>query len=351
MEKNIRISKGMFIRPIELLIIITTSIFASAALVDFILSISTSSISVQTFALLDAALLTVILFPLIYYLAFEPLKLYIEELRRSEESLRESEEKFRSLVETTDNSIYLVDRKCEYLFMNEKHRSRLLMLFDAEYAGRRYGDFHTPEETRVFSEKVAEVFERGEPAEHEHRSQRDGHYFLRTLSPVKGSKGETVAVSVVSKDVTDLKREKETELRYRTIFEQSPYGILIIDTSGNIIEFNGTACRELGYSREEFARLSVADLDAARSPEEIQAAVRELLHKGSAEFDVMQLRKDGKIRDVHVNTRVVDLLGEKVFQSVWHDITEQKRTAAALNECREQMEKSLKERQPKNEDK
>ncbi len=206
MKINRRTSTGWFIRPIELLIIITAGIFGSAALVDLFLSIF-PDLSVQTFALLDAALLTVILFPLIYYFAFEPLKSYIEEVKRSEETLRESEEKYRSLVETTDDSVYLVNRKCEYLFMNTKHRSRLLVLFDSEYVGRAYGDFHSPDETKVFSEKVAKVFETGEALQHVHRSQRDGHYFLRTLSPVKRPNGEVVAVSVVSKDITKLKKE------------------------------------------------------------------------------------------------------------------------------------------------
>ena len=336
----------MFIRPIELLIIITASIFASAALVDLVLSIF-PSLSVQTFALVDAALITVILFPLIYYLAFDPLKSYIEELKRSEETLQGSEARYRSLVETTDNSIYLVDRKCQYLFMNAKHRSRLFIIFDTEYVGKSYGDFHSPEETNVFGEKVSKVFETGESLQHEHRSQRDGHYFLRTLSPVKGPNGEVLAVSIVSKDVTILKKEHGAELRYRAIFEQSPYGILIIDTKGNIVEFNETACRELGYSREEFAKLSVSDLDAVRSPEEIQAAIRELLHKGSAEFEVMQKTKDGKIRDVHVITRVIDLFGQKVFQSIWQDITERKRSDAALKKYHEQLEKLVRERPQK----
>jgi PAS domain S-box-containing protein len=154
-------------------------------------------------------LLTVILFPVIYYLAFEPLKSYIEELKRSEETLQESEAKYRSLVETTDDSIYLVNRKCEYLFMNAKHRSRLFFLFDEEYVGKTYGDFHSPEETKVFGEKVNKVFETGESLQHEHRSQRDGHCFLRTLSPIKGPNREVVAVSVVSKDISELPRPKE----------------------------------------------------------------------------------------------------------------------------------------------
>jgi len=198
----------MFIRPIELLIIITASIFASGALVELILSIF-PPLSLQMFALLDAVLLTIILFPVIYYLAFEPLKSYIEELKRSEETLQESEARYRSLVETTDDSIYLVNSRCEYLFMNAKHRSRLFILFDDEYVGRAYGDFHSPEETNVFSEKVKTVFETGESLRHEHRSQRDGHYFLRTLSPVKGPHKEVVAVSVVSKDIGNLPRSNE----------------------------------------------------------------------------------------------------------------------------------------------
>lgn len=345
MKKNGGTSTGFFIRPIELLIIITASIFGSGALVDLILSLF-PSLSVQTFALVDAVLLTVILFPLIYYLAYAPLKSYIEELKRTEETLQGSEAKYRSLVETTDDSIYLVNRKCEYLFMNAKHQSRISFPFDKEYVGRAYSDFHSPEETKVFSEKVNEVFDTGEPLQHEHRSQRDGHYFLRTLSPVEGPNGELVAVSIVSKDITKLKKESEAELRYRAIFEQSPYGILIIDTMGNIIEFNETACHELGYSSEEFAKLRISDIDAIRSPEEIQAKINEVLYKGSAEFETMHKTKDGKIRDVLVITRVVDSLGNKVFQSIWQDITERKRVEEALDKCRKQLEKIEKERQP-----
>ncbi len=205
MNNNDRTSGGFYIRPIELLVMITASIFGSAALTDLLLSIF-PAFSVQTYAFLDAMLLTVILFPVIYYLAYEPLKLYIEELKRTEETLQGSEAKYRSLVETTDDSIYLVNRKCEYLFMNAKHCSRLNLLFDQEYVGRVYGDFHSPEETKVFNEKVNMVFETGESLKHEHRSQRDGHYFLRTLSPIKGPDREVVSVSVVSKDISVLVR-------------------------------------------------------------------------------------------------------------------------------------------------
>jgi PAS domain S-box-containing protein len=60
----------------------------------------------------------------------------------------------------------------------------------------------------------------------------------------------------------------------------------------------------------------------------------------------MQITKHGKIRDVHIITRVVDLSGHKVFQSIWQDITERKQTEEALNNYRKQLEKKVKELRP-----
>jgi PAS domain S-box-containing protein len=322
-------SKGIFIRPISLLIIIITAIFASSTLVNLALSVfSPLSLDIKL-TLMDAGLMVVILFPLMYYLVYEPLTSYIRALNRSEEALQESEAKFRSLVETTDDSIYLVNRNCEYLFMNAKYRSRRYFLFNEEYEGKTYGDFHTPEETKVFSEKVNRVFETGTALQQEYRSG-DGKYFLRTLSPIKGPGNEVVAVSVVSKDITGLAKKGEIELRYRAIFEQSPFGILIVDAGGKIIEFNEAACRELGYSREEFAKLRLFDINP-QSKEEIQDRIREVLNKGSYAFDVKHKTKGGEFRDVHVVARVVDLFGYKVIQAIWQDITGQKSREAVLH--------------------
>jgi PAS domain S-box-containing protein len=291
---------------------------------------------------MNAGLMAIILFPVMYYLVYEPLTSSIKDLRKSEEALQESEAKFRSLVETTDDSIYLVNRNCGYLFMNAKHRSRMGIVFNGEYEGKAYHDFHSPEEEKIFGEKVDWIFETGESLQQEYRS-RDDKYFLRTLSPIKGPNNNVAAVSVVSKDITRLIKEGQAELRYRAIFEQSPYGILIIDTNGKIIEFNETARRELGYSREEFARLRIFDINP-QGAEEIQLGIKEVLNKGSYTYEVKHKTKDGELRDVHVIARVLDLFGNKVIQAIWQDITERKRSEEALHKYREQLEALLMER-------
>ncbi|MFH1015033.1 MAG: diguanylate cyclase, partial [Nitrospirota bacterium] len=58
-------------------------------------------------------------------------------------------------------------------------------------------------------EKVDKVFETGESVKHEHLSRRDNRYFLRTLSPVKDTDGSIIAVTIVSKDINEIKQLEE----------------------------------------------------------------------------------------------------------------------------------------------
>jgi len=142
----------------------------------------------------------------------------------------------------------------------------------------------------------------------------------------------------------DSRKILEAELRYRGIFEQSPYGIVIIDTDGKLIEFNQTAHQDLGYTKEEFSGLSLSDIDPFQLPEEIQNSMREVLEKGEAEFEVRHRTKQGDVRDVHVIARVVNLSGRRVFQTIWQDITERKQAEKTLNSYREHLEDLVRER-------
>ncbi len=117
----------------------------------------------------------------------------------------------------------------------------------------------------------------------------------------------------------------EAEQFCRTVFEQSPDGILVIDMNGNFIEFNEATHRQLGYSREEFERLRISDIDPIQSPEEIQANIKEVLDRGRAEFEVKHRAKGGEIRDVHVITQAFVLAGRTFFHTIWRDVTEYRR--------------------------
>ena len=61
---------------------------------------------------------------------------------------------------------------------------------------------------------------------------------------------------------------------YRTAFDHCPDGIVILDPeSARPVEFNPAAHQNLGYSREEFARLSLLNINAAESPVRIREMI------------------------------------------------------------------------------
>ena len=203
MTKDERGSSKVTVNPASLLVVILASIFSAEAFVMLLLSVvSPLSISTKWYLpLMDAGMLSLILFPVIYYLVFKPCSSQVEELRRSKDALHESEERCRSVVESTDDSIYMVDRSYRYLFMNKKHMART-GFSEGEYTGRCFSDFHSDAETRDFVEKVDIVFENDKSVRHGHQSERDQTYYLRTFSPVHGPDGKVVAVSVISKRVS-----------------------------------------------------------------------------------------------------------------------------------------------------
>src|SRR5512135_856202 len=108
----------------------------------------------------------------------------------------------------------------------------------------------------------------------------------------------------------------------RVLFNQSPDGIVIMAPDGTLIDFNEAAHRQLGYSRDEFAKLRLSDIDPFQKPEEIQASIKNVLEKGRGEFEVRHRTAAGEIRDVHVITQSMALSGRTVFHSIWRDVTE-----------------------------
>lgn len=115
----------------------------------------------------------------------------------------------------------------------------------------------------------------------------------------------------------------ESDMRYRTLFEQSPDGVLLIDPETlAALEFNHSACRQLEYSREEFSRLTVFDYEARESPDEVRSHTARTLRDGRADFETQHRTSTGKIRDVFVTIQVVRVAGRCLLHAIFRDITE-----------------------------
>ncbi len=232
------------------------------------------------------------------------------EVKQSEKAFRESEEKYRSLVESTDDSIYLLNRKSMYLFVNKQHLSRLGLQTD-EYFGRKYDEFHSEADTREFSAILEKVFETGQPIHQQHRNVQNNRYFLRTLSPVRESDGEIRAITVISKDITERVRSMEalgeSEEYHRGLFENSPTALYLQDFSGveeQVKRLKSTGITDLSrYLRENqkeafqlsravvFSRVNQAavDLYKAGTKKKLLGSLAQVIIKGDFQHFIDQV--------------------------------------------------------------
>ena len=258
------------------------------------------------------------------------LKQEIKERKLTEEALRASEEQYRSLVESTEDAIFLVDRGGAYLFMNGKHLSRIGCQAD-KVIGKTYGDFHLTENSKEFVGKIEEVFETGETIQHEHKSHRDNKYFLRTLSPIKSSEGHTTSVTVVSKEISERKKAeealRESEEKYSKLFHSNPQWLHISTLEdGRYDEVNEAVKGITGYEPDELIGRTSKELGLWADYEERTRLVKVAKEQGGfREQEATLIKKNGEHVSVLWSAATIEIMGTVYFINSVADISERKR--------------------------
>jgi len=112
---------------------------------------------------------------------------------------------------------------------------------------------------------------------------------------------------------------------YQALFDASPDGLLLVDPATlKILEFNEAASAMLDYSRAEFAKLGIADIEAMQGPDEMRATAQRILAEERLEFDTWHRTKRGALKPVHVWTRAIEIDGERRFHVIFRDLSRQR---------------------------
>lgn len=123
-------------------------------------------------------------------------------------------------------------------------------------------------------------------------------------------------------------RIKQSEIKYRRVFERSNDGMIIFNTEGHILDCNTRAHTMLGYGREAFMQWTMHDLHSEETLQLYEKAICSLSQDGSIRYEAALRKKDGCALDVEINGSWFDEKGRQGL-AVIRDLSEQRRAERA----------------------
>ncbi len=267
---------------------------------------------------------------------------------RADESLNSLRRQHELILQSTADGIHGVDLKGNIVFENSA-AAKMLGSEISELIGksahavmhhsRADGSEYARADCAIYATFRDGISRR---VENEVFWRKDGTSFpadYRT-APMRDERGDLVGAVVVFRDITERKQWEEalqeSEHRYRTLFEQSPDGVLILDPETSLpVEFNDRIPAISGYSREEFIGLRLADYQVIKAQGKEAAQIARVRQGGRDTFETQWRTKSGGLIDLLVSANLIKLGGKEVLHCVIHDITERKQLELELTTARE----------------
>ncbi|MEA1895588.1 MAG: PAS domain S-box protein [Euryarchaeota archaeon] len=272
----------------------------------------------------------------------------ITDRKAAEDALLESEGKYRSLMndvlDTSDIGIFILDNEFKIVWINRSTE---------RYFGLKREDVIGKDKRQLIRKRIKDIFEDPETFEQKVFATYDDNNYIENFEcrvlpdekrkeywlehwsqPIQSGLYKGGRIEHYS-DITERKAAedalKESEERYRALFETAKDAIFLSDETGKFMEVNSAACGLLGYSKEELLKLSNREIDANPRGYEALLKIRNGPIK-EAMFEVNQRRKDGTLVPAEVSGKCFEIGERKLFLAIARDITERKAAADALKE-------------------
>lgn len=261
---------------------------------------------------------------------------------RSLEKIHSSEERFRSVIQSASDAIFLVNCKGNIILWNNA-AEKIFGYAEEEILGfsaiKLMGEKYAQKAAKIGAEKTLKLLIghlTGKVVQAIGR-RKDGSEFPLEMSGSVWETNDGFFYTAIIRDITERQKAdeslKESEERYRDLFENANDTIYLHDLRGKFISVNQTGERMFGYSREEAKKLNISEVVAPESLEKAKMQIAAKISGQSASnYEIDCIRKDGRRVSFEVNSRVI-YDGEKpvAIQGIARDISDRKKAQAELD--------------------
>jgi PAS domain S-box-containing protein len=264
----------------------------------------------------------------------------ITERKAAEEALKRSEKRYRMLYDNTPAMLRSVDSEQRLTDVNKRWLQTLGYERD-EVIGRKFQEFLTESSRKYADTEMLPQFYRDGFVENVSYQvvKKNGEVIdaLFTAQADRDEHGRIIGSVAVIEDITERKRAelilRESEERYRTLVEESFDGV-IVDDGHRIIFANSRAAEMVGFDRDDLVGLDFRVLTHPNFQSLLQkrSMLRHETVDMPSKYEVKLLRRNGEAFDAEINSRAIEIEGEKYIQNWVRDISDRKKAEMALRE-------------------
>ena len=248
------------------------------------------------------------------------------------EKLKESEIKYRKMINNLDVGFYQVTLDGVMLNHNPAHNKILEYDIDESLVGKKVTDFWQYPELR--DAYVKNILSKGYAKNYIcHSLTKDGKKVVVQLNShlLRDKKGKSIGIEGTFIDITEKfeleKRLKESERKYRILYESTPFSIALINSNGNIVDCNPTIEKLIGYEKVELIGKKFSELPII--PAESMQSIVDAFHKfiKGAEIHRIDLQiqhKNGTLIWVNLQASILKIKQKIFVQAIFTDIRSRK---------------------------
>lgn len=254
-----------------------------------------------------------------------------EDVRKSSEKINLSEKEFFKIFDNNTNGIIIINAQNEKIEEANRVFAGMLGKAKNKFVGKKLWEIGAFIDSRKAKEIIQKI-----------KKGRHCHYDDVSIKTKKGIISAELAghlhgidhKKIIQLNICDITRKKiseetvrESEEKFRTIFENSQDGIMLVDIkSRKFIMGNEAFCKMIGYSAKEITQIGVDNIH----PKKDLPFVVDKFNKLANGFikkvnDLPVEKKNGEVIYVDVTASLVDVPGKKYLMGNFRDITERKK--------------------------
>ncbi len=292
----------------------------------------------------DPFLLTVLGTPILYWLLVRPVWLSLEQRNRAMEALKASKAKLLEAQSVAHIGNWSWDLQTNELLWSEENYRTFGLSHQVSPSYETFEKTIHPEDREFVNRSVEDTLKRKKPYDIEFRIilPGDTQRIVHAIGKVDYDKQDKpLRFFGTAQDITKRKNAekalRESEEKYRSIFETAANLITSVNEKGIIVECNNRTREVLGYERDEIIGQPISKIIHPDDLDKAQKGLNEILTKGySYNNEYKMVRKDGTLIDISINSSSLKDENGRYVRTICiiDDITERKKAEEDLLENR-----------------